>query len=579
MDHKTKSGKIVKGKVFCEQTECGCKNKCAIFFCITRQKEIFDTFYSLKNKTQKTLYLRSLVRSHPKKENLKSMTTANQKRKYEYYLTNNCGKQKEVCSRFFLKCLQISTDSLYRAIRSVISNESAVELRGRFPNKKTSQSDFNFVKQFIGKFPCYHSHYGPSKSEKQFLHPNLNIKRLYREYSIVCEFEQRKILSEWKFRDIFNTKFNLGFHPKKVDTCRTCDKLEAQLTADNAINRNKEFSLKQKQYHLRLVDNTNDKFQNTIKCARDDSKNTEVLTFDLQRALELPSISTSEAFYRRQLWCYNLCVFDERRKKAYMYFWNESIASRGAQEISSCLIKHFSNFVPTNTVKIILYSDACPGQNRNIKTTIMMKKFLDSCPNSELKSIEQRFFVSGHSFNSCDRCFGLIERQKRQTELIHVPQHWINIIEQSKKRDPQFTLVEMKRGDFLSSEKLEAAITNRKKSLDDEKINWFKIQRIVNVRSNPLEMLIENYCTCSNPFIRVSLRKKGKNIGLSTFSEVNFEPLYTESRKITRQKYADLQKLMEFIPDQFQWFYTSLKYDGDTDNEPKESVQKSKEFK
>lgn len=57
-----------------------------------------------------------------------------------------------------------------------------------------------------------------------------------------------------------------------------------------------------------------------------------------------------------------------------MYFWNESIASHGSQEISSCLKKHFDHFIPQDTEKIILYSDACGGQNRNIKTTVMIKK-------------------------------------------------------------------------------------------------------------------------------------------------------------------------------------------------------------
>lgn len=80
----------------------------------------------------------------------------------------------------------------------------------------------------------------------------------------------------------------------------------------------------------------------------------------------------------------------------------------------------------------------------------MMKKILESWPHNELQSIEQRFFVSGHSYNSCDRCFGVIEKQKRITEMIYVPQHWVNIIAQAKKKEPKFNVIEMKREDFLS---------------------------------------------------------------------------------------------------------------------------------
>lgn len=229
------------------------------------------------------------------------------------------------------------------------------------------------------------------------MHPNLNIKLLYKEYSIICKFKKSKTLSEWKFRHIFNTKFNLEFHPKRVDTKRT---------------------LYTKRTSLAMVKHSKEIFNQTIEDAQNDPRNVGVLVFDLQRALEIPSISTSEACYRRLIWCYNLCVYDEKRKKGYHYFWNESISSLGFQEISSCLKKHFENFVPKDAEKIILYSDACGGQNRNMRTTLMIKKMLSSWPYDQLESIKQRFFVSRHSYNSCDRCFGIIEKQKRNTEMI-----------------------------------------------------------------------------------------------------------------------------------------------------------------
>lgn len=108
-----------------------------------------------------------------------------------------------------------------------------------------------------------------------------------------------------------------------------------------------------------------------------DSMKTEVFTFDLQRALEAPSISTSEGFYRRNLWVYNLCIYDEVRKIGHMYVWDESVASRGACEVFSCIYKYVADIIPKNTEKTITYSDSYPGQNKNIKTTIMLKKLLE----------------------------------------------------------------------------------------------------------------------------------------------------------------------------------------------------------
>lgn len=561
IEHVTKSGRTVKGKKFCAQTKCGCKKNCSERICVTRQKKIFDVFYALENFTQKRLYLRSMVKTMPMKENLSSVSTTIKRTTYKYYLTNDSGVEEEVCFKFFLACLQISDGSLYRAIKSLSTNESAVEKRGKFPTRKTSSNAIHFVTQFIKRIPSYQSHYAASKSNKKYLHPNLNITRLYKEYKIICQFEKRKSVSEWKFREIFNTKFNLGFHPVKVDTCRTCDRLEARIQSENINSEKREHATEIKRLHLRCVENTKKNFQNTIDNARNESENTEIFTFDLQRALEVPSISTSEAFYRRQLWCYNLCIYDEKHERAYMYFWHEAIASRGACEISSCLIKHFHNFLPTNTKKIILNSDACPGQNRNIKITLMLKKFLDAWPYSDLKVIEQRYFVSGHSYNNCDRCFGLVEIQKKATELLYEPKHWISLISQAKKSEPKFTVIEMLREDFFSSKTIEREITNRKKTVNNEKIDWMKIQRIINTRSNPFQIQIENYGNYNKQF-NVNLRKRGKNNSIA-FSDVNLEPLYTQQRKIKYKKYADLQKLMQYIPDKFQSFYATLEYEND----------------
>lgn len=119
---------------------------------------------------------------------------------------------------------------------------------------------------------------------------------------------------------------------------------------------------------------------------------TLVFTFlFLRKALEMPSLITSVAFYKRQLWTYNLCIYDEIQKIAYMYIWSENVASRGGQEIGSCVLKHLRENVPPEASKVILYSDSCGGQNRNIKLTLLLKKFLhDVSPDESLEIIEQK---------------------------------------------------------------------------------------------------------------------------------------------------------------------------------------------
>lgn len=277
----------------------------------------------------------------------------------------------------------------------------------------------------------------------------MNIRKMYREYCLVCKFKKRKVLSEWFFRHIFNTQFNLTFHPLVVDSCKTCDSLHFALKSN--YSEKTDVLIEKKRNHLATAEIVHNELKECIRFCRDFDKKTVVLTFDLQRALEMPSIETSIAYYKRQLWLYNLCIYDEIKKQGFMYVWDETIASRGAQEIASCLHRHFLTYVPPDTTEIILYSDACGGQNRNIKMSLMLKKFIVDAKLPALERIEQRFFVSGHSYNKCDGCSGLIEKQRKNTQSIYVPEHWFNVIRQSKKSEPKYTVVQMSKEHFFSS--------------------------------------------------------------------------------------------------------------------------------
>lgn len=382
--------------------------------------------------------------------------------------------------------------------------------------------------------------------------------KIYREYRMKCELLHKNVLSEPIFRRIFNTDFNLSFARLKVDTCRKCDKLNA-LSQSLKLNSKEIHEIEQeKKAHLELVKKTKEEFAETVEHATNPDNKTAVLTFDLQRALELPSIQTSEAFYMRQLWCYNLGVYDEVNKICYMYVWNESVASRGSQEVASCLYKHFGQHIPKDTQKIILRSDTCSGQNRNIKIALMLKKVFSLFDFPDLLSIEQQFYVSGHSYNSCDRSFGLVEKQKKVTENIMLPKHWINIMRQAKKTEPKFVVTEMLKTDFYSSTRLEELVTNRKKSTDGEKISWLKMQKIIYERYSPFFLDVVEYGASS--VMSISLQKKGTT---ENFDLINLSYLYNESRKIAYLKYKDLQNLLKYIPEQYHGFYRDLKHDQD----------------
>ena len=53
-----------------------------------------------------------------------------------------------------------------------------------------------------------------------------------------------------------------------------------------------------------------------------------------------------------------------------MYVWDETTASRGAQEVAECILAHRGENITTTQKQVVAYSDACSGQNRNIKVAL-----------------------------------------------------------------------------------------------------------------------------------------------------------------------------------------------------------------
>lgn len=311
--------------------------------------------------------------------------------------------------------------------------------------------------------------------------------------------------------------------------------------------------------HNEIVSKVREQFLKDVSLGAGSSEKIQCFTFDLQKTLETPSLSTSIVYYKRQLWTFNLCVYDEIHKIAYMYVWSENIASRGAQEIGSALLYHFTHYVPSTTEHIILYSDSCGGQNRNIKLTLMLKKYL--CGSGSVSKIEQKYFVSGHSYNSCDRCFGLIERQKKNTENIFCPQHWVNLIQRAKKSLPRFVVTQLSEKDFFSCSEQASLIVNRKKTCENEKINWFTIRRIINNASDPFVLEIEIDGDNNTKTIDISR----KDVDPEDF--VNSDICQLPQRLITKQKYNDLMSILRFIPSEYHDFYKQLKYKDDGNDE------------
>lgn len=473
-----------KRKTFNAQIHCVCKRKCAERIDVVRQKDIFDAFICMKW-SNKTIFIRNIVtRKRVEKENLDPIIKL-KKRNFnsECFLNDSEGNTHRVCASFVLKLLQISRTKLFRAKASESMNPSATDRRGKFPTRRVKAQDREFIKSFIENYPQYESRYNMSCSSFKYLHPALNSHRLYGEYKKECELQNLQGRSNSFFQKVFRGNFNLKFLKLHTKFCNRCATFDSNLKKRVISSAHRKKICEDKQKHIDFVRNINREFENIIDKARDLTENIEILTFSMGRCFDLPLLDSEVSISnKRRIWLHCMCIFDEVRQKGHYYIWLDSVASRGSDEIASCLLRYFNDNIPEKTKQIILYSSSQNGQNRNVKLSLMLKHCLYSWPHSDLCSIEQRFFFAGHNYNRCSRSFDLIATQRRHSKNIFSQSEWIDIM---KRAEPKFMITEMYQKDFVSSVPLQSLILSKHFTNTDTKINWqctylffnFKIQK------------------------------------------------------------------------------------------------------
>ena len=115
-----------------------------------------------------------------------------------------------------------------------------------------------------------------------------------------------------------------------------------------------------------------------------------------------------------------------------MYCWPEVLAKRGSDEVISCL-QHFLSKIPATVNTLFLYSDGCPGQNKN---TYVMSYLFSLVSTGRFLRITHTFPVRGHSFLPNDRDFGRTEIKKHQHERIFTCDQWMDLIKSARVRKP-----------------------------------------------------------------------------------------------------------------------------------------------
>lgn len=537
-------GTVVPAKQF-DGSDCPCIKECHKLISLQQREKLFKNFYQLASHDLQTAYLCGQI----KLINKLNKTAQINSRTYTriYYLTGETGVDIPVCKEFFKKNLSVSDGRLTRALLQKEQGGTASrDKRGKkVPYNKTSQEKIEFVTRFISRFPRYQSHYSRKKNPNLcYLPPTLNLSRMYNLY----KSETDEPVSLFVFRDVFRRKFNLTFHAPVSDSCRRCDEFEQKIKVESESTL---ASVKlEKELHLRKAESARTGMASDAELGKIPESDVTVIAFDLMSTLPTPHLSTGVCYYKRQLWTYCLGIHNLSNNQAHMYIWHEAIASRGPQEIGSCLYQYIKNYVKTS--KLVMYSDQCGGQNRNVKLALMCNYILQNkiC---RLQQIDHKFLVSGHSYLACDRDFGVIEKNKKCFNDIYVPDDWTKVIRTARKQNP-FILVEMTSEDFVSTLPLEKNITNRKKTVEGESVNWLKIQWLRYTLSQPDQIYYKESNNEMVHFKHINISKRNTN----TFTG-ELPLLYPTGREIEPAKYSNLKDLLAYVPPYLHNFYTNLK--------------------
>lgn len=572
--YMSRSGKMVLEKKPNLQVLCTkkCRLNCSQIP-LDKRKEIFNSYYSLKTEDLKTSFLFGCIeKSLPKRVVVGS--ERNREFVFKYYINVNEEKM-QVCKQALCELLQIGRGKV-----AYIQNQhkegavcGKISYKGRHKNRPRTISDaqLSFVKDHIKSFPSESSHYSRHHNpHRKYLSPLLNISKLYNLYCIKCEDVNMTPVSVTKYSEIFKKEFNLGFGSPKTDTCSKCDVISNPGTENN-------LRLEEHKARAKLAFDAQ-KIDKDRACQGE----CVMITFDLQQAMPLPKLSTSIAFYKRQVWLYNLGVhlISQNQDKPYFHIWTENEAGRGADEVGSALLQ-FLDKSEIHGGRLVMWSDSCSGQNKNF-FIVALCQFLVA--NKVFEIVDHKFPEPGHSYMESDRDFGRIEKIMRKHQNIYDVDTYHHIMyESNKKKTPVITRMANCQKDIKSLPKM-MNLVQRTVNMQGEPVNFRDSVRWIRTEKYGEYKYRHSVSESEDWKVVQVVQAKGKSC-----SEINWNSLKSkvpQNKSISAEKYRNIQEQLAYIPHSMQGFYSSLQTgevrqetegdaDSDEDNRPTAEAQDS----
>lgn len=152
---------------------------------------------------------------------------------------------------------------------------------------------------------------------------------------------------------------------------------------------------------------------------------------------------------------------------------------------------------------IVFYTDNCSGQNKNRFIFCLYMLAITKC--KFIKSITHKFLITGHTQNEGDHVHSVIEKQisrYKKAAPIYVPDQFVSLIRQAKRKEPLYHVKEMTHSDFfdLKDLNIKMALKDSYRNTDGEIVKISELKTFRVEKDKPGKFLYknsyqdENYC-------------------------------------------------------------------------------------
>ena len=350
---------------------------------------------------QRKTYIASLVhvkrkaRPRLRRNNVATPSRRSNTLQYHLKIDNNF---KPVCQRMFFNTLGVKACMVQDWVKVKHGIHKSPSTTKQPTKKKIDDVDQRqSVTDFLQNLSKMPSHYCRASTEKQYLESIIPSKsELYRVYTQWCLDNQKTQASRWLLINVFS-EMNIAFFQPKKDQCDICCSYETQNISEE------EYQAHVHKKEQAQAEKSKDK-ENVVE-------NTTVVTMDVQAVLTVPRILASAVYYRTKLSCHNFTVFNVHTKDTICYFWHEAEGRLTANSFASCIYDYLENEIKDDVDTVILYSDGCPYQNRNVTLANALCHFAK-------KTILQKYLFKGHTQMEVDSVHSAIERKlKKEANL------------------------------------------------------------------------------------------------------------------------------------------------------------------